>query len=92
MDRLDVGRVLLAVPTNKKVDVIQKVWIGDVLYNIRLTEDGLAPSQETSRSRNLSGWKEEGTDSVGSDDSEWWPNNNLDGMKGSVEKVEDDDV
>ncbi|CAL0320023.1 unnamed protein product [Lupinus luteus] len=74
-----------------------KVWIGDVLYNIRLIEDGLAPSQETCRSRNLSGWKEEGTDSVGTDsvgsvDSEWRSDNNLDGTEGSMEKVEDDDV
>ncbi|CAL0311106.1 unnamed protein product [Lupinus luteus] len=29
---------------------------------------------------------------MGSVDSEWWPDNNLDGTEGSVEKVEDDDV
>ncbi|CAL0332831.1 unnamed protein product [Lupinus luteus] len=82
MDRLDVGRIILAVAANNnKIDVTQKIWISDVLYSIRMIEDALRRY----------GSKEGGTESIGSVDGEWWSENNLDGRAESLEEEGDEE-
>ncbi|CAL0314019.1 unnamed protein product [Lupinus luteus] len=39
MDILDVGRVLMVVPTNDRIHVTWRIWIGYVLYSIRMIKD-----------------------------------------------------
>ncbi|OIV95255.1 hypothetical protein TanjilG_21645 [Lupinus angustifolius] len=78
MERLDVGCVLMAIHVDSKLDRIMKVRIGEGLFNDRLLEDEMFMPYNIHRTRRPSTWREEGIDSMGSEDGEWWPENNSD--------------
>ncbi|OIW01937.1 hypothetical protein TanjilG_25093 [Lupinus angustifolius] len=96
MTRVDVGRILMVVPTNNKIDHFQKVWIGDTPFNIRVVEEEsiIIPYLSRTRRRNqiIDVWKGEGSDTLGSDDEEWWPENISEEGERSYSIEEDDDV
>ncbi|OIV97132.1 hypothetical protein TanjilG_00161 [Lupinus angustifolius] len=73
-----------------KMDLTKKIRIGDELFHIRMVEDVSFSPLNLNKIRDPSIWSEVGTNSLGLEDGEWWPDSGDGDISFSVD--EDDNV